>query len=243
MSPGPGPAAQAPASLPDGLRIYAIGDVHGCTDQLDLMHAAIGHDALRAPEARKVIVYLGDYVDRGPDSRAVLSRLLAPGPPGCERIFLKGNHEVMFQAAIAAKATPDVIRFWMDNGGFETLDSYRADFDRPQSWSGTVPAEHRAFLKSLRTAWSAGGYLFVHAGIRPGVAVEAQDEDDLLWIREPFLSWSSDAPPPGVVVHGHTPAREPAVLAHRIGIDTGAVFGGKLTAVALWADRFAFIQV
>jgi serine/threonine protein phosphatase 1 len=235
--------APAPARLPPGLRVYAVGDVHGCADKLDQLHALIGHDALRAPEPRKVIVYLGDYVDRGPDSRGVLARLLAPAPPGCERIFLKGNHEVMFQAAVASKATPEVVRFWLDNGGAETLASYGADAAMPGRWSAAVPAEQRAFLKSLRTAWSAGGYLFAHAGIRPGVAPDAQDEDDLLWIREPFLSWNSDADPPGVVVHGHTPTRAPVVMDHRIGIDTGAVYGGKLTAVALWGDRLAFAQV
>jgi serine/threonine protein phosphatase 1 len=236
-------ARKAPASLPDGLRVYAVGDIHGCADRLDALHAAIGHDALRAKQARKVIVYLGDYVDRGADSRGVIARLLAPAPPGCERILLKGNHELMFLAAIAPRATPDIIGFWLENGGVATLSSYHAEPDAPATWAALVPAEHKLFLKGLRTAWSAGGYLFAHAGIRPGIAPDAQDEDDLLWIREPFLSWASDAPPPGVVVHGHTPARAPEIHPHRIGIDTGAVFGGKLTAVALWDDRLEFLQV
>ncbi|MCC7280928.1 MAG: serine/threonine protein phosphatase [Acetobacteraceae bacterium] len=232
----------SPGRLQPGIRIYAVGDVHGAADRLDQLHALIGHDALRAPEPRKVLVYLGDYVDRGPDSRGVLARLLAPGPPGCERIFLKGNHEMMFQAGIAASRTPELVRFWLDNGGVATLESYGLDPAMPGNWAAAVPAEQRAFLKGLRTAWSAGSYLFAHAGIRPGVAPDAQDEDDLLWIREPFLSWNSDAAPPGVVVHGHTPTRAPVVLEHRIGIDTGAAFGGALTAVALWGDRLAFAQ-
>jgi serine/threonine protein phosphatase 1 len=236
-------ARKAPASLPEGLRLYAVGDVHGCAERLDALHAAIGHDALRANQPRKVIVYLGDYVDRGPDSRGVIARLLAPAPPGCERILLKGNHELMFLAAIAPRATPDVIDFWLMNGGAATLESYHADPGEPATWPHLVPAEHKAFLRGLRTAWSAGGYLFAHAGIRPGVAPDAQDEDDLLWIREPFLSWQAEAPPPGVVVHGHTPARMPEVHPHRIGIDTGAVFGGKLTAAVLWDDRLEFLQV
>lgn len=241
-APLPAAAIAAPASLPAGLRVYAVGDVHGCSRQLDQLHGAIGYDALRAREPRKVIVYLGDYVDRGPDSRGVLARLLAPGPPGCERIFLKGNHEVMFQAAIAASACADVRRFWLANGGEATLASYGAVPELAAYWAAAVPAEHRALLRGLRTAWSAGGYLFVHAGIRPGIAPEAQQEEDLLWIREPFLSWNSEATPPGVVVHGHTPTDAPVVLRHRIGVDTGAVFGGKLTAALLWADRLAFIQ-
>lgn len=238
----PPPAQPAPASLPPGLRVYAVGDVHGCAARLDALHEAIGHDALRAPEARKVIVYLGDYVDRGPDSRGVVARLLAPAPPTCERIFLKGNHEVMFLAAIAPTATQEVVGFWLENGGAETLASYGGDPARRARWAGLLPGPHAAFLGGLRTAWSAGGYLFAHAGIRPGVAPDAQDEDDLLWIREPFLSWRSEAAPPGVTVHGHTPARAPEVLGHRIGIDTGAVYGGALTAAVLWADRLAFLQ-
>ncbi len=238
----PGPAQAAPARMPPGLKIYAVGDVHGCAERLDLLHQAIGHDALRAPEAQKVIVDLGGYVDRGPDSRGVVARLLAPAPPGCERIFLKGNHEVMMLAALAPGAPAEAVPFWLDNGGEETLASYGADPARPAGWNAAVPPAQRAFLDGLRTAWSAGGYLFAHAGIRPGVAVEAQEEEDLLWIREPFLSWKSQAAPPGVVVHGHTPARLPEVKPWRIGIDTGAVFGGKLTAAVLWGDRLAFIQ-
>ena len=142
----PGPARAAPASLPMDLRVYAVGDLHGCAAQLDLLHGAIGHDALRAPQARKVIVYLGDYVDRGPDSRGVLARLLAPAPPGCERIFLMGNHEAMMLAALAPGAPAATIGFWLQNGGRQTLASYGADAARPASWQGLIPPDQYAFL-------------------------------------------------------------------------------------------------
>lgn len=231
------------ASLPDDTRVYAVGDLHGCSDQLDALHALIAKDASGARETRKVMVYLGDYLDRGLDSAGVVERLLAPGPPGMERVFLKGNHEAMALAALSPLTTAEVVGFWLDNGGAATLASYGTDAGAPQgSWMASVPAGHLAFLRGLRTAWSCGGYLFAHAGVRPGIVPEAQDEDDLLWIREPFLSWRSDAEPPGVVVHGHTPARAPEVLRHRIGIDTGAVYGGKLTAAVLWANKVRFLQ-
>ena len=237
----PGPARAAPASLPMDLRVYAVGDLHGCAAQLDLLHGAIGHDALRAPQARKVIVYLGDYVDRGPDSRGVLARLLAPAPPGCERIFLMGNHEAMMLAALAPGAPAATIGFWLQNGGRQTLASYGADAARPASWQGLIPPDQYAFLQALRTAWSAGGYLFAHAGIRPGIAPEAQTEEDLLWIREPFLS--SDAPHEAVVVHGHTPEdNAPVVRANRVGLDTGAVLGGPLSCGVFEGDRLGFLQ-
>ncbi len=231
------------ATLPENTRVYAVGDTHGCAEQLDALHTLIGADALRAREARKVIVYMGDYLDRGPDSRGVVARLLAPSLPGCERVFLKGNHEAMTLAALAPGATPEIVSFWLDNGGAATLSSYGTDIDQPQAaWVRALPRPHVEFLLDLRTAWSCGSYLFAHAGIRPGVAPDAQEEEDLLWIREPFLSWQSEALPPGVVVHGHTPARAPEVLRHRIGVDTGAVFGGKLTAAVLWADKVRFLQ-
>jgi serine/threonine protein phosphatase 1 len=231
------------ASLPDDTRVYAVGDPHGCAVQLDALHALIAADCLRARESRKVIIYLGDYLDRGPDSSGVIERLLGPVPGGLERLFLKGNHEAMALAALSPFTTTEVVEFWLDNGGAATLASYGTDAEAPQgSWMAAVPPAHLAFLRGLRSAWSCGGYLFVHAGIRPGVLPEAQDEEDLIWIREPFLSWRSEADPPGVVVHGHTPARAPEVLRHRIGVDTGAVFGGKLTAAVLWANKVRFLQ-
>jgi serine/threonine protein phosphatase 1 len=229
------------ATLPENTRVYAVGDTHGCAEQLDALHTLIGADALRAREARKVIVYMGDYLDRGPDSRGVVARLLAPSLPGCERVFLKGNHEAMTLAALAPGATPEVVGFWLDNGGAATLSSYGTDIDQPHAaWVRALPRPHVEFLLELRTAWSCGSYLFAHAGIRPGVAPDAQEEEDLLWIREPFLS--SKANHGLVVVHGHTPRQEPTVRPNRIGIDTGAVIGGVLTCVVLEDDKLKFLQ-
>lgn len=233
----------APAALPPGLRVYAVGDVHGCDDQLAALHAAIRRDAAgRPPAERTVLVHLGDYVDRGPDSAAVVERLLRGPPPlpGAEVINLVGNHEVMMLDAFDPRSAPGAIGFWLDNGGAATLASYGAEVEDAASWE-LVPQEHLAFLRRCALSWRAGGYLFVHAGVRPGVPLDRQDPFDLVWIREPFLSFQGELD--AVVVHGHTPSAMPEVLPHRIGIDTGAVFGGALTCLVLEGRRMAFLSV
>lgn len=232
----------APATLPEGLRVYAVGDIHGCADQLDALHALIAEDAARAPEQRRVIVYLGDYVDRGPDSQGVVERLLLPPRFGAEAVHLAGNHEAMMLDALARPDDDAALSLWTDNGGAVALASWGIDAygTDPASWAAAIPAAQLAFLRQLRRRASFGGYLFVHAGVRPNVPLEAQDPDDLLWIREPFLSSTADFG--AVVVHGHTPGRDVVIRKNRIGLDTGAVFGGKLTCAALWADRLRLIQ-
>lgn len=242
MTPAPMPRnpVQAPASLPPGLRVYAIGDIHGCADQLDAIHARIAEDAAHAPEPDRVIVYLGDYVDRGPDSRGAIERALAP-PIAGRAVHLCGNHEEMMLAVLDHPGDEAAIALWLRNGGVATLTSYGlSGEDPPETWAGRLPPAHIAFLRGLVRRYQAGGYLFVHAGIRPGVALDAQDAEDLIWIREPFLH--SEADHGAVVVHGHTPERAPVIRANRIGLDTGAVYGGKLTAAAFWADRMALFQ-
>lgn len=230
----------APGRLPPGERIYAIGDVHGCVHRLEALHAAIREDATARPPARTTLVYLGDYVDRGMDSALVLDLLgEAPALAGAARVLLRGNHEAMMLEACAPGSSEGQIRFWMDNGGVETLGSYDTDPIDP-GWRSRVPAAHLALLRETGLSHRAGNYLFVHAGVRPEVPLARQDPHDLLWIREPFLSWKG-APLEAVVVHGHTPVPKPELRRHRIGIDTGACFGGMLTCLVLEADRMGFL--
>jgi serine/threonine protein phosphatase 1 len=229
----------SPGWLPDGVRVYAVGDSHGCADRLAILHMLIAEHASGRPAAQTVIVHLGDYVDRGRDSAAVLARLRRGSPlHGATVVNLIGNHEQMMLAALDPRAEADVVGFWLDNGGAPTLESYGADPAEPRSW-GAVPAEDLGFLRTLKPSFALGGYFFAHAGVRPDVALEEQDIMDLAWIREPFLSFRGRLP--AVVVHGHTPAQGPEVLPHRIGLDTGAVFGGPLTCAVLERDRVGFL--
>lgn len=235
-------SSTAPALLPDGLRVYAIGDVHGCAGMLCALHRLIAADIVARPVSRAVLIHLGDYVDRGPDSAAVIARLLGPAPgDGLECLHLLGNHDAMMRDALAPGASEQAVGAWLANGGDATLRSYGADPADRGSW-GRVPEPHRQFLASRPLIWSAGGYVFVHAGLRPGKPLAAQSEQDLIWIREPFLSAQTEGFPQ-VVVHGHTPVPHPEVLQHRIGIDTGAVYGGPLTCVVLEGARCHFISV
>jgi serine/threonine protein phosphatase 1 len=229
----------APGSLPHGMRVYAVGDVHGCAERLAALHALIAADARARPAARVTLLHLGDYVDRGPDSAGVLDLLLGPPPvPGAAMVHLVGNHEVMMLDAADPRGHAGALPFWVENGGAETLASYGARPEDRNPWS-LVPEAHLGFLRRCPLRWQAGDYLFVHAGIRPGVALDRQDPFDLIWIREPFLSFEGDLPL--VVVHGHSPAAAPEIRPHRIGIDTGACFGGDLTCLVLEGQRLGFL--
>ncbi|WP_239451507.1 metallophosphoesterase family protein [Elioraea rosea] len=232
----------APARLPPELRVYAVGDIHGCDGQLETLHRMIAEDAAKAPEPRRVIVYLGDYVDRGPDSASVIATLCLPPRFGAEAVHLAGNHEAMMLDALSRPDDQDAVMLWAANGGAAALASWGIDLEAtaPERWAEAIPDDHLVFLRTLRRRAGFGGYLFVHAGIRPGVPLDAQDPDDLLWIREPFLSSTADHGV--VVVHGHTPSRDVVVRRNRIGLDTGAVYGGKLTCAVLWSDRLRFLQ-
>ncbi len=229
----------APAGrLPTGQRIYAIGDSHGCATRLAALHGQILADLAARPVAQPLLLHLGDHVDRGPDSAGVLARLAHP-LPGLPMINLMGNHDRMMLDALADGAPAEVVALWLQNGGVQALESYGASPRQRESW-GLVPAAHLHLLRACRTSFAAGGYLFVHAGIRPGVKLEDQDPEDLLWIREPFLSWRGALP--AVVVHGHTPAPSPEVRPHRIGLDTGAVFGGDLTCGIFEDNGISFLR-
>lgn len=206
------------------MRSYAIGDIHG---MLGLLQEALGWIRRDAGPEPSRVVFLGDYVDRGPSSRQVLERLIAGPPPGQEWICLRGNHEQMMVDALANPR--DDGRLWLDNGGAETMRGYtvaghvdEAELARHAAWAGALPYrfedEHRHY---------------VHAGFRPGLAVERQVPEDMLWIRGLFHHSSFDFGKP--VIHGHTPVRDVEIQRRRINLDTGACFGGALT-VACWPD-------
>jgi serine/threonine protein phosphatase 1 len=238
----------APATLPPGQRIYAIGDIHGCIEQLEALHQAIAQDMAERPVADGVLIHLGDYVDRGPDSAAVVGRLAAGPPiPDLRIVNLMGNHEHMMLDALAS-GQPAAAELWLANGGADTLFSWGVPRQVKQAdWAGRIPRPLLVFLRDLPLAHREGPYLFVHAGLRPGVRLDQQARQDLLWIREPFLSAKGDLEGDAggdvrmVVVHGHTPTREPVVRPNRIGIDTGAVMGGVLTCAVLEDDRLGFL--
>lgn len=238
--------SQRTACIPSGLRIYAVGDVHGRSDLLDALHARIVGEVARERPREVRLVYLGDYVDRGPDSFGVVERLLAPLPAGWRRVCLRGNHEDMMLKALAEVEHGDL---WLLNGGGATMDSYfraagRTAPGAPEAalaaLPDVVPDRHLAFLAGLETRHACGGYLFVHAGVRPGVPLSEQRPDDLRWIRRPFLD--SDEDFGAVVVHGHTITRRPVQRPNRIGIDTGAYDSGVLTALVLEGATRRFLQ-
>ena len=237
------------ARVPEATRVYAIGDIHGCVEQLRALHQAILQDVAEATAERRVAVYLGDYVDRGPAPRQTVDLLLEEPLPGFEPVHLLGNHEAFLLEFLEDR---HLAFAWLANGGHATCVGYGADpAERPegadhlawlqQSLTDRIPEAHRRFFEALRSSHVEGDYLFVHAGIRPGVPIEGQELDDLLWIREPFLSSEEDLGK--IVVHGHTPTDEPDMRANRIGLDTGAVYGGKLTALVLEGEERRFLQV
>jgi len=230
----------APATLPPGERVYAVGDIHGCLDRLVALHEIIAEDIATRPVARTTLVHLGDYVDRGADSAQVIDWLINQPPvPADEIINLMGNHEFMMLSALAGvdKEAPG---HWLVNGGADSLLSWGISRTVPPAeWALRIPRQHLIFLRDLEVSRRIGPYLFVHAGIQPGVALEKQTRHDMMWIREPFLSSRADHG--AVVVHGHTPKREPIVQPNRIAIDTGAVLGGALTCVVLEEDKLGFL--
>ncbi len=239
--------------VPEGCVVYAVGDIHGRLDLLERMHALIEADAAERQAARTVVVYVGDYVDRGPESRGVVELLinqpLRARLEDIESVHLIGNHEAFLLKFLE---DPQSASIWFMNGGDATLRSYGVDpwqvaqLDNfaealRQSFVEHLPETHLAFFRNLRLSHEEGDYLFVHAGIRPGTALDDQKPEDLIWIREDFLDSNEDFG--RVIVHGHTPQRTPQVRANRIGIDTGAVYGGKLTTVVLEGSERRFLQV
>ena len=229
-----------------GARAYAVGDVHGRLDLLDSLLAEIERDMAARPAARTFIIFLGDLIDRGPDSAGVVERLRSYRNPNARLVFLGGNHEEVLLEILSGKL--GVLPSWLKFGGAECAQSYGIDVDALRQMDeraaldlvrSKVPRGHREFLEGMADTFSFGDYLFVHAGIRPGIAITDQDRKDLRWIRDPFLS---DAKEHGVVVvHGHTIEEEIQERPNRIGIDTGAYRTGVLTAIAVEEERRWFL--
>lgn len=237
------------AAVPDGTRVYAIGDIHGRLDLFDRLMARLAADAARRRPGRVVMVFLGDYVDRGPESRRVVERLLA-GPPAegaladAEWVCLKGNHEEYMVRFLTELSVGPA---WLWNGGLATVQAYCGEAVGTETdpaalqmlLSRALPPSHLRFLSRLPVLHVEGDYAFVHAGIRPGVPLAEQDPGDLMWIRDDFLF--DPEPLEKVVVHGHTIAPIPEIRPNRIGIDTGAYASGTLTALVLEGTERRFI--
>lgn len=227
---------------PDGMRIYAIGDIHGRADLLDEMQEKMIVDARSAGSRKIVQIFLGDYVDRGADSKGVINWLLTPPPKDWARVCLKGNHEAM---VLDFFKNPNMVENWRRYGGLETLHSYGVDIINLQSkdaphvmqeeFKENFPDIHYDFFSILPLTAGFGSYFFVHAGVRPGVSLKKQKEEDLLWIRDEFLVSQMDFGK--VIVHGHTPVEQPEMLSNRINIDTGAYITGNLTCLVLEGEE------
>ena len=221
----------------DKVRTYVIGDIHGRSDLLDRMVDLISRDIETYSVGDCLTVTIGDYIDRGPDSRGVLDRL-ARNPFPTRFVALKGNHEALFEMFLS---DPSVAEQWRRLGGLETLHSYRIpvtelmvgkNYEQASKTLGkVVPEEHLKFLASLKTSMTVGRYFLCHAGVRPGIPLERQSDEDLLWIRDEFLNSKVDFGK--IIVHGHTPTERAEVLPNRINIDTGAFATGRLTCVVL----------
>ena len=226
------------AAAPEGMRLYAIGDVHGRLDCLELMHRRIADDLARAQPADWRIIHLGDNVDRGPDARGVIEFLIEATARDERMLALMGNHDAGMLEFLA-EPKPHGLLF-PDNGGETTSRSYGVEADWRDADSlarnfpafrAAVPDSHIAFLERLARFCSYGDFFFCHAGIRPGIALDAQNPRDLIWIRNEFLNHPGLHPK--VVVHGHTPHSRPEVMANRVNVDTLAYETGRLTALVV----------
>jgi serine/threonine protein phosphatase 1 len=224
-----------------------VGDIHGRSDLLARLLRGIDADCRRRPVGRSMTVFIGDYIDRGPASRDVLD-LLLQWRRSNEAIFLRGNHETFLPRFLADSRT---LNEWRQCGGLETLLSYglkpTISPDRHEQvrladeLADVLPTQHRDFLGSLQVSFCCGDFLFVHAGIRPGVPIHEQTEDDLLWIREEFLA--HEDPFERFVVHGHTPVNTPDLRSNRLNIDTGAFATGRLTCIVIEGFNIAQLVV
>lgn len=229
------------------MRLYAIGDVHGRLDLLTEMHAQIAHEIERDRPDDWRIIHVGDYVDRGPESRGVISLLRRLVRDDRRFVALGGNHDF---GMLDFLGTPSPQTLFATHGGRETAMSYgvAADFSSGFAARATahallaaIPETHLAFLSGLPRSVMYGDFFFCHAGIRPGVPLAEQNPEDLIWIRDKFLKWPH--PHEKVIVHGHTPQSEPEIMPNRVNVDTGAWTSGVLTAIAIDGKRKRMLQV
>ena len=235
-----------PPSLPPGVRIYAVGDIHGCLDLLDELLARINDDMSSRPAVRPLSIFLGDYIDRGPSSRETIDRLIEHAGAN-ESVFLKGNHE---QIAISSLRDRGLFERWMRLGGLETLMSYGitpgASSDDRQTvrlqaaFHDALPQSHFRFFRDLQSSFACGDYFFAHAGVKPDIPLSQQKESDLLWIRQEFLSSRDDFGK--IIIHGHTPTREIEVGPNRVNVDTGAFATGRLTCLVIDESSLSLID-
>jgi serine/threonine protein phosphatase 1 len=233
------------ASLPEGQRIYAVGDIHGCADLLADMFDRIDDDLKSRPAAKVIQVFLGDYIDRGPHSRQVIDLLIARQREN-RVVLLKGNHE---DCVMRFLNDPTALSQWKNIGGLYTIASYGINATRYRDAQSQraiaialrtfMPASHLNFLRELELSFTCGDYFFVHAGVRPSVSLQDQSPHDLLWIRDDFLLYEEDFGK--IIVHGHTPSEQPVIHRNRINIDTGAYATGRLTCLVLEDDKVGFL--
>jgi serine/threonine protein phosphatase 1 len=232
-------------SIPEGVRLFAVGDIHGRVDLLRQTMEKIDAHLRKHPCPRSIRIFLGDYIDRGPRSRDVIDALIDIGKCS-EAVFLQGNHETFLLDVLL---NPAILPTWKTFGGLETLVSYGVSSPLNPDAAGSLkivdtfieklPAEHVQFLKTLPPSFSFGDLFFVHAGVRPGVGLASQTTADLMWIRDEFLQHNE--PFEKLIVHGRTPVKTPDVRPNRINIDTGAYATGRLTCVCFEEDRFGFL--
>ncbi len=232
--------------VPLGTRVYAVGDIHGRMDLLEKMLVQIVTHAGQEKRLNS-LVFLGDYVDRGPQSKNVVSCLLRLKLPGWDIVCLRGNHD---QAVLDFIENASFYRAWREFGGAETLLSYGVTpprFDNEEAFAQAhddfqrkCPESHLEFLRGLPFFHIVGDYMFVHAGVRPGIALDRQAPEDMMWIRDEFLF--SDLRLDKVIVHGHSPSERPVLRTNHIGVDTGAYATGCLTAVVLEGQECTFLS-
>jgi serine/threonine protein phosphatase 1 len=230
--------------VPEGIRIYAIGDVHGRADLLASIFGRVDQDLELHPIANSLQVFLGDYIDRGPYSRDVIDLLISRRKQ-CPIVCLKGNHEAI---ALRVLENSTLLPRWLQLGGGDTMISYgvtppTADSNDVEmsvhALRMAMPEDHMKFLSGLALSFTCGDFFLSHAGARPGVSLELQHQRDLLWIRDDFLLYRGNWDK--IVVHGHTPVDRPEILPNRINLDTGAYATGRLSCLVLEADQLDFL--